>query len=118
MRQPRSVFLVSLLSTSHSSSHWTAQRYRAQAAFITKLGDQLGDFISDQASDPAGRVAATAPYRAWFGERWFLLPNPIYGGWENVLSPGGWRDSQDARRAGKWRALDVLTVPGPLPPPQ
>ena len=82
------------------------------------VGDQLGDFISDQASDPAGRVAATAPYRAWFGERWFLLPNPIYGGWENVLSPGGWRDSQDARRAGKWRALDVLTVPDPLPPPQ
>jgi acid phosphatase len=82
------------------------------------VGDQLGDFISDHARDLAGRDAAAAPYRDWFGQRWFLLPNPIYGGWENVLSPGGWRDSQDTRRGSKWQALDVLKVPEPLPPPR
>ncbi len=91
-----------------------ARQYRV----LQLVGDQLGDFISDEGDTPAARAAAVEPYRQWFGQRWFLLPNPIYGGWENVLSPGGWRDSQSTRRGNKWRVLEVLDVPQPLPPPQ
>ncbi|TBU97585.1 5'-nucleotidase, lipoprotein e(P4) family [Phytopseudomonas dryadis] len=40
----------------------------------------VGDFIEAPNSLAAGRDAA-APYLAWLGQRWFLLPNPTHGGW-------------------------------------
>ena len=46
-----------------------------------------------------------APYQAWFGQRWFLLPNPTYGGW--YTAPYGDRDElpDGEKRALKQRAL-------------
>ena len=29
----------------------------------------------------ADQRKAAAPYLAWLGQRWFLLPNPTYGNW-------------------------------------
>lgn len=59
-----------------------AQRYRVLAMF----GDQLGDFIDGAETDNATRAERIAPYRDWFGERWFVLPNPVYGSWEKALT--------------------------------
>ena len=58
-----------------------AQRYRIVAMF----GDNLGDFIDGAEADNATRAQRIAPYRDWFGERWFALPNPVYGSWEKAL---------------------------------
>ncbi|MBU6198790.1 MAG: acid phosphatase [Xanthomonadaceae bacterium] len=59
-----------------------AQRYRVLAMF----GDQLGDFIDGADADNATRAERIAPYRDWFGARWFALPNPAYGSWESALT--------------------------------
>jgi len=61
---------------------WVAQRYRV----LQLLGDNLGDFLDKVDATPAARVAMTAPYQGWWGERWFMLPNPSYGSWEDALS--------------------------------
>jgi acid phosphatase len=52
---------------------------------IAMVGDQLGDFIDVENNAPAAREAAAAPYAAWFGERWFMLPNPTYGSWDSAV---------------------------------
>ena len=44
-----------------------------------QFGDQIGDMATILANTPGGRVQAMAPYDAWIGERWFVLPNPVYG---------------------------------------
>lgn len=59
-----------------------ARHYRIVAMF----GDQLGDFIDGADADNATRAERIAPYRGWFGERWFALPNPAYGSWESALT--------------------------------
>jgi len=73
---------------------------------LMQFGDQVGDFVQVQANTPEGRAAAVAPYTAWIGERWFVLPNPMYGSWEPALFDNNWRQPQGARRSAKEAALD------------
>ena len=73
---------------------------------LMQFGDQVGDFVQVQANTPEGRAAAVAPYTAWIGERWFVLPNPMYGSWEPALFDNNWRQPQGMRRAAKEAALD------------
>jgi 5'-nucleotidase (lipoprotein e(P4) family) len=43
---------------------------------LLMLGDQLGDFVdADESSRDARRRTADA-FDGWWGERWFMLPNP------------------------------------------
>lgn len=52
---------------------------------LAMVGDQLGDFIDVENNSPDARTQATAPYADWFGTRWFMLPNPTYGSWDNAV---------------------------------
>jgi acid phosphatase len=61
---------------------------------IMLVGDDLGDFISctrAKAVDPcdtdvtiASRAAAVEQHQDYWGSRWFVLPNPMYGSWTTV----------------------------------
>ena len=57
------------------------RRYRVLAL----VGDQLGDFIDIGSNTVASRADAARAYDAWFGERWFMLPNPTYGSWDSAV---------------------------------
>lgn len=61
---------------------WVAQRYRV----LQLLGDNLGDFVDGVERSPAEREALVLPYAQWWGRRWFMLPNPSYGSWEDALA--------------------------------
>ncbi len=52
---------------------------------VLMLGDNLADFLDGSSGDVAAREALIAPYQSWWGERWFMLPNPTYGSWENAV---------------------------------
>ena len=58
-----------------------AQRYR----ILLLIGDDLGDFLSGirVSSEERRRIALT--HSSWWGERWIILPNPMYGSWESAL---------------------------------
>lgn len=71
------------------------------------LGDQLGDFVEPDENTPAARQALVERHAGWFGERWWMLPNPTYGGWEPAVFGNDWRLSPDARRAAKRAALEA-----------
>lgn len=79
------------------------RRYRV----LMQFGDQLGDFVHVQANTPAAREALLATHGAWFGSRWWMLPNPTYGSWEPALFGNNWRQPRDARRAAKRAALET-----------
>lgn len=55
---------------------YVAQRYRILALF----GDDLHDFVPR--AEFAARESTLTP---WVGERWFVLPNPMYGSWDRDL---------------------------------
>lgn len=52
---------------------------------LQMFGDQLSDFVSTTGTTEATRMQQLQAYATWFGNRWFLLPNPMYGGWLSVL---------------------------------
>ena len=74
---------------------------------LMQFGDQLGDFVHIDANTPERRQALLEEYDDWFGERWWMLPNPTYGSWEPALFDNNWRQPREARRAAKRAALDV-----------
>jgi acid phosphatase len=74
---------------------------------LMQFGDQLGDFVEVAANTPEGRAGLLDEYRDWFGERWWMLPNPTYGSWEPATFNNNWAQPREARRAAKRAALDV-----------
>lgn len=100
------------------------KRARRQAVDATHrvimlFGDNLGDFISVvDPTDPARRKSKTVaardelirPYASWWGTRWFVLPNPVYGSWESALAPELTPDSPAFRRS-KHDRLDLQLPP-------
>jgi 5'-nucleotidase (lipoprotein e(P4) family) len=53
---------------------------------VLMFGDNLGDFVGNVMTDESQRAALVAERQMWWGERWFMLPNPSYGTWDEVLS--------------------------------
>ncbi len=74
---------------------------------LMQFGDQLGDFGEIVANTPEGRAALATEYRDWFGERWWMLPNPTYGSWEPAVFNNDWAQPREARREAKRAALRV-----------
>jgi len=49
---------------------------------VLNVGDDLADFLPGvRRATVAGRDAARCAHEDWWGRRWFLLPNPMYGSW-------------------------------------
>jgi len=68
---------------------------------LMQFGDQLGDFLKVPENLPATHAALYAQYGNWFGERWWMVPNPSYGAWEAGLFGNDYKQPRDARRAAK-----------------
>ena len=79
------------------------QKYRV----LMQFGDQLGDFVEVTANTDQGRDALLQQYHDWFGERWWVLPNPTYGGWEPAQFNNDYTQSWQQRHDAKRAALEV-----------
>lgn len=73
---------------------------------IMQFGDQLGDFMEVLNNTVNARQTEVKPYLSWIGQRWFVLPNPMYGSWESALIDNNWAQPSEQRRQLK---LDALT---------
>jgi 5'-nucleotidase (lipoprotein e(P4) family) len=58
-----------------------AQKYR----IIMVIGDNLGDFVDNYKGSITERDEVIEKHAAWWGYRWFMLPNPTYGSWESAV---------------------------------
>lgn len=90
-----------------NGSEKTCRRQLAgrQYRVIMQFGDQLGDFVEILANVPEGRAKLMGEYRNWFGERWWMLPNPTYGSWEPALFNNDFSKPREVRRATKRASL-------------
>jgi acid phosphatase len=75
-----------------------AERHR----IVLMIGDDLGDFLPNVRTSRAEREAVTDRFASYWGTRWFIVPNPMYGSWEGVLTSGA------PRAERKRRLLDSL----------
>lgn len=65
---------------------YIAKNYRV----LQVIGDGLGDFMGSTASMTLEQQkGASLEYMAYWGEKWFMLPNPVYGDWETAILTGG-----------------------------
>ncbi|HEY0593882.1 MAG TPA: HAD family acid phosphatase [Thermoanaerobaculia bacterium] len=55
---------------------------------LLMIGDDLGDFLPNVRTSPAEREAMVERHAAWWGTRWFVVPNPMYGSWQLALTAG------------------------------
>ncbi|WP_337243308.1 HAD family acid phosphatase [Luteimonas sp. gir] len=78
-----------------------------QYRVLMQFGDQLGDFVEVLANTGEARTQLLDEYGDWFGERWWMLANPTYGGWEPAQFNNAWDQPAPARRAAKRAALDL-----------
>ncbi len=91
-----------LIVQKHGESIKKPRRDLARAKYnvLAYFGDQLGDFSDEFAPNhentAEARREAVYEYQPLWGTRWFVLPNPVYGQWQQVLR----------RRAG------TLSAPG------
>ena len=92
---------VSTGSDKHCRRVWVGRRHRV----LMQIGDQLGDFASIPRNTPQARAELSARYADWWGERWWMLPNPTYGSWEPALFGNDWKQSRDERRQVKRASL-------------
>ncbi len=77
-----------------------AKRYR----ILQVMGDNLGDFVDEIGGTVPERAQAVLKRADFWGSKWVMLPNPVYGSWEAALAAPDAR-SEDERRAEKLRAL-------------
>lgn len=59
---------------------WVADQYRV----LLLIGDDFNDFVTAEAT-LEGRREQFDRYGQYFGERWFIVPNPMYGSWERTF---------------------------------
>jgi acid phosphatase len=57
----------------------------AQFRVLLLVGDDLNDFLSGVRTNEKKRAEISRAYSEFWGLKWFLLPNPSYGSWEEAL---------------------------------
>lgn len=56
---------------------------------VLMFGDSMSDLCSEmETSDSDQRNEIAKAKRRMLGSRWFMLPNPVYGGWQRALPKG------------------------------
>ena len=85
----------SRLLTESEHERWTSrdkssrrQCVALDGEIVMLFGDQLGGFIGGlEDSTPASRRALLDQYEGNWGSSWFMIPNPVYGWWLELLQP-------------------------------
>jgi 5'-nucleotidase (lipoprotein e(P4) family) len=70
---------------------WTSDK-SSRRAFVAEghrvlllIGDDYNDFADLGESPPEERLTAARAHSDYWGTRWIILPNPMYGTWEQAL---------------------------------
>ena len=78
-----------LVKTDPKSSSKEPRRAAVSSKYrvVLLMGDDLNDFaeVFENSKTVSARIAATDRNRAQFGARFIVLPNPMYGHWEDAI---------------------------------
>ncbi|BCM93897.1 lipoprotein E [Abditibacteriota bacterium] len=92
---------------------FVAQKYR----ILLLVGDDLNDFVTAKPRTLQERNDLVNKYDSYWGERWILLSNPLYGSWEGAIY--GYRNdlSREEMLRLKYGALQYREPVTPAPTP-
>lgn len=75
-----------------NENDWKASDKSTRRAYVAKnfriialVGDDFGDFDSRAYGTPEQRLETAKARADYWGKKWFLIPNPVYGSWEASL---------------------------------
>ncbi len=82
-----------------------AEQYR----IVMLFGDNAGDFVGlgDAKGTAAARSAALERHGDRWGRSWFMLPNPMYGYWDESALGGNYQQPAAELRRLRVRAMDA-----------
>jgi len=81
-----------------------AEDYR----IILLIGDDPNDFVSGtKEGNPQSRNDGFTAYQDYWGERWIMIPNAMYGGWEAALYDFDYGLSYEDKLSKKFDWLDT-----------
>jgi 5'-nucleotidase (lipoprotein e(P4) family) len=91
------------------SSIKEARRAAIAAKFrvVLLMGDNLNDFaeVFENSKTVESRVAATEQFKNLFGARFIVLPNPMYGNWEDAIYGDPSKLNEEQKAAKRKAAL-------------
>jgi len=91
-----------LLRNGDSSKEPRRQQILAKYRIVFSMGDNLDDHsVAFENRSVADRFADVDKAKDLFGKKYILLPNAMYGTWENVLYDKGMTDAQKVQRREK-----------------
>ena len=79
-----------------------ATKYRV----VIVVGDNLFDFVEEDKPARERRAALVTERSAWWGTRWFMLANPMYGSWDEALISYDYKQPAGDRQRLRAAALD------------
>lgn len=85
--------------------NYVASQYRILMLF----GDDLNDFFYAKEMSEQERDRLTTIYGDYWGKRWFILPNPVYGSWVDAMLDFESGLTEEERRAILIQNLESLT---------
>jgi 5'-nucleotidase (lipoprotein e(P4) family) len=90
-----------------SSKETRRQAVSAKYRVVMLMGDDLNDFseVFEQSKTIASRLEATERNKPQFGARFIVLPNPMYGHWEDAIYPAGQRLTEEQKEEKRRAAL-------------
>ncbi len=80
-----------VLLTKNERQEWTSEKVNRRKYLSTNyrivmlFGDNLNDFVPTEGLNLGERKQLVEKHRDRFGTQWFVLPNPVYGSWEEAL---------------------------------
>ncbi|MEO6259939.1 MAG: HAD family acid phosphatase [Thermoanaerobaculia bacterium] len=89
---------------------FVAERYRVLMLF----GDDLNDFAPAAGKSIPERNEIVRSHGAWWGSRWFALPNPMYGSWERAVTGDAKGDCAQWQRKLDALRTDETYLPSPV----
>ena len=91
---------------------WDKSSRRALIAgayrILMLIGDDFNDFIGDSRTTLEKRRQLSATHGDWWGERWFILPNPSYGSWLGAIYGYEWGISDEKKRRMRQQLLEIF----------
>lgn len=101
-----------VLLTKNERQEWTSAKVNRRKYLSTNyriimlFGDNLNDFVPTEGLNLEERKQLVEKHRDRFGTQWFVLPNPVYGSWEEALFNSDRSMSPSEIRNAKLKKLD------------
>ena len=88
-----------LLRTDSSDKRIRFNEIKKTHNIVLYIGDNLNDMpIGTDINDSKKRIQITDSHKSEFGTKFIVLPNPMYGGWENSLAENYMKLSPNQKR--------------------